>query len=883
MNRIEIENLSRAITEKYFRMQEEMSVTQCGAPSSYNDVRSFYYTRVTGLASRWINDEKPAWEIQTDLLTGLHTVKVPLSILFSGDGSKTGVYVGTTGESFDLLLGMLRGLYPQISYLENGEGNSEIFSFDEIAPDVRSGGFIKGNPTGNANWKTPFQIDAVIRSMTGRKWCMAVFCFPIDKKETLIRQQYWLAEASNCSELTNISISDSGNTVESVTYSKNYYHSIQYSDKVNAFCQKMTECVARGEWNVTINFSAASKNDAKMLGGLLTSVFYGEESEPEPVHVVMQPCGSFRYAADSGSMVHDAYCGAQYPKLSSYLSSRETGVFAAFPTLDTNGFSIRDYARFDLDRKTAGDLSLGQILDGDQPTGNEYTIDVDSLNRHGLVVGLTGSGKTNTLKNLLFNVSAGKKIPFAIIEPAKKEYWELYRLGIDDLQIYTVGGSEKEAHRLCINPFECVTVREGGTSKRVSIQTHIDFVFSAFKASFIMYTPMPYVLERAIYAIYEDCGWDIQKDVNVNGREIYPTIEDLYHKIPAVVTRMGYDQRMRNDLIGSLQARINSLRLGSKGETLNVLRSFPMDKILKGNVIIELEDIGDDDVKAFVMSVFLISLLEYRRQQEDAQQEVRHLLLIEEAHRLLKNVSSGTGENADPRGAAVEFFCNMLAELRSKGQGFVVADQVPTKLAPDLVKNTNLKIVHRMVAEEERTLMGGAMHMTPEQTEILSTFGQGVSAVYSEGDNRPILVRPGYAGAHVLRERRTMSRQEILRAVSVRCVLADDSGYYRSRTDFQPVDCRMCDKQCVKKYTDILSRIREKDRFYREIDSVIPDADEHVSSGALKEFMDDLIRRYVYPSEPEDQFCILNCVMERWGFSRSERQKLEKDYYAYVK
>jgi len=59
-------------------------------------------------------------------------------------------------------------------------------------------------------------------------------------------------------------------------------------------------------------------------------------------------------------------------------------------------------------------------------------------------------------------------------------------MGMTDLQVYSVGSNSGST--LKINPFECM---EG-----ISLQSHIDIVFSAFKASFIMYSPMPYVLEN---------------------------------------------------------------------------------------------------------------------------------------------------------------------------------------------------------------------------------------------------------------------------------------------------------------------------------------------------------------------------------------------------
>ena len=542
---------------------------------------------------------------------------------------------------------------------------------------------------------------------------------------------------------------------------------------------------------------------------------------------------------------------------------------------------------FDVNREKSGDTVIGKIIENGEISENKYSVDINELNRHCLVIGLTGSGKTNTVKSLICITAKREKgaVPFMIIEPAKKEYWELYKLGFDSLRIYSIGSNESFARRLCINPFERVSFKdEYGNKRAVSLQTHIDFVFSAFKASFIMYTPMPYVLEKAIYAIYEDCGWDIANNINRNGSEIYPTIEDLYFKLPVIINEMGYDAKMRNDLTGSLQARINSLRIGSKGAALNVKESFPMEHLLEGNTVIEIEDIGDDDIKAFIISLLMIRILEYRRQQTDCQQEVRHLLFIEEAHRLLKNVQSGTGENADPRGAAVEFFCNMLAEMRSKGQGFVVADQIPTKLAPDLIKNTNLKIVHRTVAGDERELMGKAMNMTEDQIAAFSTFKQGEAAVYSEGDIRPKLVKPLFAGEFTLKERELLSREQVLRETSSNCIDINGKREYEMLTDKRSAICRACNICCTRLPEDILSYKSVSDNFMRLANILSPAA-----KGSCKvSEIDNALRQFTDMYVPEDfsfqktaKNCLLVCLIKQWGLEKNDpvlKKKLEKIY-----
>ncbi len=887
MNRNQIEQFNQEATAEYFRMISEMVLSATSLTASDRDSSDYVYLKPEEISKRWITDEMPIWSLMSSFFVGLYSVRIPFSFILKGEKNKTSFYVGSTIDKIEVLAKMLAGVIPQLRYAKADGGGDRIFSFSEIhgKDSCNHGGYLKGNPTGNDNYQNVYQIDAVIKGMQEKPWTILLFAQPVDKGDTLLRQQLWMTKASNCSVFNELTYSETDG-LETTSYKKEYYHSEQLTKKIGAFCEKITDSISSGEWCTTINFLSDSNENAHLLGGLLTAAFYGDNSEPEPVHAVYNNNLITAPIVVGTKYMHASYCEMQYPKYSTMLSSRELAIYASLPTIDTYGLSVTDYVVFDVNRNNTGDLDIGNIFDSGNVTGNTYCIDSNEFNRHCLVVGLTGSGKTNTIKSLICGLTKGTVRPVMVIEPAKKEYWELYKLGYSDLQIYSVGSNETNVHRFCMNPFErALFTYKDGTKKSVPIQTHIDFVYSAFKASFIMYTPMPYVLERAIYEIYEDCGWDIHNNTNINGDNVYPTIEDLYFKIPEVVIDMGYDAKMRNDLIGSLQARVNSMRIGTKGDTLNVSRSFPIDRLLNGNVVIELEDIGDDDVKAFIISLLLINLMEYRRQQEDCQLGVRHLMLIEEAHRLLKNIPSGTGENADPRGAAVEFFCNLLAELRSKGQGFIIADQIPSKLAPDLIKNTNLKIVHRTVAEEERILIGGAMHMTEEQIDSLASLKQGVAAVYSEGDNRPKLVKSKYAGQFSLPERKDQTRTQVLMAVSSNCIDVLNRPEYESLTNKRTPICRACKHYCCKMPDEIIfGRESSFQRFARSLDPTIVQSCKISNiDSAMDNYLDAETN---IASAEERQFaknCILNCLLKQWELEVKDKSLKGRIEQVYIK
>ena len=247
---------------------------------------------------------------------------------------------------------------------------------------------------------------------------------------------------------------------------------------------------------------------------------------------------------------------------------------------------------------------------------------------------------------------------------------------------------------------------------------------------------------------------------------------DLYEKAGEVVDGLGYDAKVSSDLKAALLTRLNSLRIGGKGATLDTKLSVPTEVLLRAPTVIELEPVGDDDEKAFLMGLLLMRLYEYVRAHGLAEgTRLKHLVVVEEAHRLLSYVPpTADPERSNVKGKAVETFVNMLSEVRAYGEGFIVAEQIPTKLAPDVIKNTNLKIVHRMVAGDDREILRATMLMAPDQADMLATIAVGQAAAFTEGDDRPVLIQVPYAkleGTAEMASKRTSDRLVATRMAQV--------------------------------------------------------------------------------------------------------------------
>ena len=473
-------------------------------------------------------------------------------------------------------------------------------------------------------------------------------------------------------------------------------------------------------------------------------MFSGVKSLPEPVRVFDLPAAGDLAAAwalpDQPGEPGPGHYRRPF-ELQTLLTTTQLAAYAHLPEQETPGFAVDMVARFDAVPAAghAGDgLAVGRIVHRRQATAGEYRVPLTALRRHAFVAGVTGSGKTNTILSLLTAADAAG-VPFLVVEPAKAEYRALMAHPVlgPRLRVFTVG--KAEVSPLLLNPFE---VPDG-----IAVSEHLDLVRAAFTVAFGMWTPLPQLMERCLHEVYADRGWDLRTNTNHRLRpgddpaEAFPTLADLVAKVGEIIPTLGYEDRIAGDMRAALVTRLESLRSGGKGAMLDVTRSLPGDELFGHPTVVELEAMGDDGDKAFVAGLLLIRLAEHRRTRGQ-RPDLAHLLVIEEAHRLLSD-SGGqrSEESADPRGQAVETFSNLLSEVRAYGQGVIVADQVPGRLAPAVIKNTDLKIAHRIVAADDREVMAGSMVMSEPQAKALATLGVGEAAVFSSGDDAPMLVQ----------------------------------------------------------------------------------------------------------------------------------------------
>jgi DNA helicase HerA-like ATPase len=395
---------------------------------------------------------------------------------------------------------------------------------------------------------------------------------------------------------------------------------------------------------------------------------------------------------------------------------------------------------------TGGAIRLGDVLDRNRMPAGPFTLPLDSLNRHVFVCGATGAGKSQTVRSLL-EAATGQHIPWLVVEPAKAEY-RLMANRVPGATVIRIRPGEADATAAGLNPLE--PAGDGGA--RFPLQTHADLVKALFIASFRSEEPFPQVLSAALTRVYEQAGWDLALGEPAKVTAGYPTLTDLQRAAEQVVGEIGYSQRVTDDVLGFIRVRLSSLRQGTTGRFLEGGHQIDFGALMRNNVVLEIEDVGDDRDKAFLMGTVLIRLAEHLRlthrtgappgqDHGPGGGTLRHLTVVEEAHRLLRRPEAATAGTAGAAGYAVEMFAGLLAEIRAYGEGLVIAEQIPARLLPDVIKNTAVKIAHRLPAADDRDAVGATMNATPEQSRYLVTLPTGQAAAFTDGMDFPVLVK----------------------------------------------------------------------------------------------------------------------------------------------
>jgi len=537
----------------------------------------------------------------------------------------------------------------------------------------------------------------------------------------------------------------------------------EYINKFAEYAEQLTDLhVERlkkgrnlGFWNVGIYTLGKNNSDVTTVMGMLRSIYSGDETFIEPIRtsILNSKSGALDIARrfqmiplsgpDNEDDIDDGWhlFGKHYEYISTPLNTEELSLVTSLPRRDVPGLRfVKTAVRFAANpsEEVGKDaITLGRVIDTGVIQNTYYKMNPHAFVRHGIISGATGSGKSTTCKKIVKEITS-RKVPVMIIEPAKDDYvrWAIEQNKSlpkeQQYEIYMPGVKQFEGvslSELKINPFEPAAI----DNANVDLMTHYEQLVNILNASLPTSDVLPVIIDEAIYRYLKNTfGNDFLSGDSKRPIE-YPKLDGINEIARRLLAERGYDRKVQDDLGAALETRFSFLVRGKRGNILNVRKSVDYSKLFSKNVIINLSKISGTKDKSLIMSLIFLALYEYRVSAYNNDSRYRklaiennllHLAIIEEAHNILEKPGVDISRSGNAQQVVADIFSNIMSEIRGYGQGLLLVDQIPTRLVPDAIKNTNYKIVHRMTAPDDCAIMASSLALRPDQQNIIPSLGK---------------------------------------------------------------------------------------------------------------------------------------------------------------
>ncbi|NRT16147.1 hypothetical protein HNP99_002509 [Flavobacterium sp. 28A] len=413
----------------------------------------------------------------------------------------------------------------------------------------------------------------------------------------------------------------------------------------------------------------------------------------------------------------------------------------------------------------------GAILNGEAIADAFVKIPLKTLNRHGLIAGATGTGKTKTIQVFSEQLSSFG-IPVLMMD-IKGDFSGIAKEGEEKSFITDRHAKINLPYQVAKFPVELLTLSEqNGVRLRATVSEFGPVLFSRI-------LDLNDTQSGVISIIFKYCDdnkmplldlKDIKKVINYITEEGKEEITKSYGKISTSTT-------------GTILRKIIELEQQG-GDIFFGEMSFDIEDLMridengKGYVnILRLTDIQD---KPKLFSTFMLSMLAeiYQQMPEKGDSEQPELVIfIDEAHLIFNEASK----------ALLEQIETIVKLIRSKGVGIYFVTQNPMDVPSGVLAQLGLKIQHALrafTANDRKSIKQTADNYPTSEyyntSEVLTSLGIGealVTALNEKGIPTPLV-------ATMLRA--PMSRMDIL-----------------SETEIQEINNK---SRLVKKYSELIDR-----------------------------------------------------------------------------
>lgn len=537
----------------------------------------------------------------------------------------------------------------------------------------------------------------------------------------------------------------------------------QILDRIDELLKRTQECEDYGAYNCAVYF-VSGKQESCMLGAnTFRALMIGEGSSvesgainfwngitaPQEVAILKEYIKRFVHPVFARPITENMESEEDFMRYTAgtIVSGLELPLHIGFPTKSVYGLPVIEHAEFgkevakNEEEKDAREIELGSILCMGDEINTKVKIDIESLCMHTFITGSTGKGKSTAIYSILDKLmdtsvkGEEEKIKFMVIEPAKGEYKDRFG-SYKNVNVY--GTNAQKMPLLKINPFSF--------PKDIHVLEHIDRLVEIFNVCWPMYAAMPAVLKDAVERAYVVSGWNLETSecryVKPDGEKLFPTFADVLKQVRVVMDASMYSSDSKGDYKGALSTRLKSLTNGLYGQIFASDELTP-EELFDMNVVVDLSRIGSSETKSLIMGLLIMKLQEYRMSGIHGNNSpLRHITVLEEAHNILKRTSTEQStDTANMIGKSVEMLANSIAEMRTYGEGFMIADQAPGLMDLSVIRNTNTKIVLGLPDYEDRELVGKAAGLNEDQIIELARLQTFVAAVYQNNWLEPVLCK----------------------------------------------------------------------------------------------------------------------------------------------